>query len=89
MSMRRVVLLVAAALLLLAPLGAATPAAAKKAPSAKKQVNRAFKLLIRDTRLVPKRAVKKKNRAALLKTAKRAKKLSRRRPCASIRTLRK
>jgi hypothetical protein len=88
MSMRRVVLAVAAALLLLAPLGAATPAAAKKAPSVNKQVNQGFKLLVRDTRLVPRRALKKKHRAALVRTAKRARKLSRRRPCASIRTLR-
>ena len=72
MSMRRVVLTVATALLLLVPLGGAGPAVAKKAPSANKQVNRAFSLLVRDTRLVPKRAVSKRNRAALLKTAKTA-----------------
>jgi hypothetical protein len=47
--MRRVVLAVVASLLLLAPLGA-TPAVAKKAPSANKQVNRALTLLVRDTR---------------------------------------
>jgi hypothetical protein len=87
MSMRRIVLTAAASLLLLAPLGAG-PAVAKKAPSAKKQVNRAFTLLVRDTRLVPKRAVKKRHRAALLKTAKRARRQARRRPCASIKTLR-
>ena len=89
MSMRRVVLAVAASLLLLAPLGGAGPAVAKKAPSANKQVSRAFSLLVRDTRLVPKRAVSNQNRAALLKTAKAAKKQARRRPCASIKTLRK
>ena len=88
MSMRRVVIAVAASLLLLAPLGA-SPAAAKKAPSAKKQASRAFSLLIRDTRLVPKRELKKAHRAALIKTAKKARRQSRRRPCASIRTLRK
>jgi hypothetical protein len=88
MSRRPVVFVVATALLLLAPLGA-TPAIAKKAPSADKQVSRAFTLLVRDTRLVPKRAVSKKNRAALLKTAKKAKKQARRRPCASIKALRK
>jgi hypothetical protein len=48
-SIRRVVPAVVASLLLLAPLGA-TPAAAKKAPSANKQVNRALTLLVRDTR---------------------------------------
>ena len=77
MSMRRVVLAVAASLLLLAPLGA-TPAVAKKAPSANKQVNRAFTLLVRDTRGIPKRAVSKRNRAALLRTAKKARKQARR-----------
>jgi hypothetical protein len=87
MSMRRVVLAVAAALLLLAPLGG-TPAVAKKAPPAKKQVNRAFTLLIKETRAIPKRSVSKRNRAALLLAAKKARKQSRRRPCASLRTLR-
>ena len=87
MSMRRVVLAVAAALLLLAPLGA-TPAVAKKSPSANKQVSRAFTLLVRDTRGIPKRAVSKRNRAALLRTTRRAKQQARRRPCASIKTLR-
>jgi hypothetical protein len=87
MSMRRVVMTLAASLLLLAPLGA-SPVVAKKAPSAKKQVNRAFALLIRDTRLVPKRALKKPHRAALIKTAKKARRQARRRPCASMRTLR-
>ena len=38
---------------------------------------------------IPKRAVSMRNRAALLRTAKRAKKQARRRPCASIRTLRR
>ena len=61
---------------------------AKKAPSAKKQVSRGFTLLIRETRLTPKRFVSKRNRAALLRTAKRARKQARRRPCASIKTLR-
>ena len=87
--MRRLVLTAAAALLVLAPLGAAGPAVAKKAPSAKKQVSRGFTLLIRETRLVPKRSVSKRNRAALLRTAKRARKQARRRPCASIKTLRR
>jgi hypothetical protein len=88
MSVRRVVLAVAAALLLLVPLGGAAPALAKKAPSANKQVTRGFSLLIRDTRKTPKRALSKKNRAALLRTANKAKKQARRRPCASIKTLR-
>jgi Peptidase family C25/Propeptide_C25 len=87
MSMRRVVLAAAASLLLLVPLGA-TPAAAKKAPSASKQVSRAFSLLVRDTRGIPKRSVSRKHRAALLRTAKKAKKQARRKPCASIKTLR-
>ena len=88
MSMRRVVLAVAASLLLLAPLGA-TPAVAKKAPSANKQVSRAFTLLVRDTRGIPKRSISKKNRATLLRTAKKARRQARRRPCASIKTLRR
>ena len=56
---------------------------AKKAPSANKQVTRAFTLLVRDTRGIPKRAVSKRNRAALLRTAKKARKQARRKPCAS------
>lgn len=51
MSMRRAVL-AAASLLVLALL--ASPAAAHKAPSPKKQVDRAFSLLVRDTQKLPK-----------------------------------
>ena len=87
MSMRRVVLAVAASLLLLVPLGAA-PAVAKKAPSANKQVNRAFTLLVRDTRGSQARGQQEEPRGAV-RTAKKARKQARRRPCASIRTLRK
>ena len=88
MSMRRVVLVTAALMLLLVPLGAGGSASAAKAPTPKKQVARAFKLLIRDTAKVPKRNLKKRHKAGLVKTAKRARRLSRRRPCASIKTLR-
>ena len=88
MSMRRVVLAVAASLLLLVPLGAA-PAVAKKAPSANKQVNRAFTLLVRDTRARPQaRGQQEEPCGARCRTAKTARKQARRRPCASIRTLR-
>ena len=89
MSLRRLVLIAPVALLVLAPLGAAGPAVAKKAPSAKKQASRGFNLLIRETRQIPRRSVSKRNRAALLRTAKRARKQARRRPCASIRTLKR
>ena len=87
MSIRRVVLALTTALLLLVPLGT-SPAAAQKAPSPKKQVASAFQLLIRDTQKLPKRAVKKPRKAALVKTAKRARKQSRRRPCTAVKTLR-
>jgi len=88
MSTRPVVLTVAASLLVLVPLGA-SPAAARKAPAPQKQVRVAFGLLIKDTQKLPKRAVKKPRKAALVRTARRARKQARRNPCASIRTLRK
>jgi hypothetical protein len=87
MSMRRVVLAVAASLLLLVPLGA-SPASARKAPSPQRQVARAFQLLVRDTQKTPKKAVERSRRAALVRTAKRAKRQARRRPCAALKTLR-
>src|SRR5215210_7181487 len=87
MSTRPVVLTVAASLLVLVPLGA-SPAAAKKAPSPQKQVRVAFGLLIKDTQKLPKRAAKKARKDALVRTAKRARKQARRRPCAAIKTLR-
>ena len=85
--MRRVAFTAAASLLLLVPLGASS-AAARKAPSPAKQVKVAFGLLIKDTQKLPKRAAKKPRRAALVRTAKRARKQSRRRPCAAVKTLR-
>jgi hypothetical protein len=87
MSMRRVVLTVAACLVLLVPLGAPS-ALARKAPSPQKQVARAFQLLVRDTQKTPRKAVEKSRRAALVRTAARAKRQARRRPCASLKTLR-
>jgi hypothetical protein len=87
MSMRRVIALVTALLLVLASLGA-TGATARKAPSPQKQARVAFGLLIKDTKKLPKRAAKKPRRAALLRTVKRARKQSRKRPCAAVKTLR-
>jgi Peptidase family C25/Propeptide_C25 len=84
---RRVAFGVAASLFLLVSL-AATPATARKAPSPQKQVRVAFGLLIKDTQKLPRRAAKKARKTALVRTAKRARKQSRRRPCASVKTLR-
>src|SRR4051794_36944762 len=76
--------LVLAALLAVAPAGAM----AKKAPSPQKQAKTAFANLLTDTRITPKRLISKRHRAQLVRTAKRARKFSKRRPCKSIKTLR-
>src|SRR3954468_23239792 len=87
MSARRPAVTTVVAALLLA-LVAGTAAEAAKAPSPRTQVNRAFTQLINQTRKLPKGAVSKRNRAKLLRTAKRARKLSKRQPCKAIKTLR-
>jgi hypothetical protein len=87
MSMRRVVLTAAASVLLLVPLGA-SPAVAKKAPSAKKQVAVAYKLLTRETKTTPAKALSKRNRAKLLRVLGKSRRQSRRNPCRAVRTLR-
>jgi hypothetical protein len=70
---------------------AAVPSAAtaKKAPSAKRQTATAFKHLMRDTRQLNRTAVSRANRARLLRAAARARKLSRLRPCAAVKVMRR
>ena len=80
-------LIAAAATLLVLALGA-SPAAARKVATPQKQVRVAFGLLIKDTQKLPKRAAKKARKAALVRTARRARKQARRRPCAAVKTLR-
>jgi hypothetical protein len=81
-----VLVLLAAALTLLMPAGAT---AQKKAPSAKAQVKREFRLLVKETRLTPKRYVKARQKAKLVRTAKKARKQALKRPCRAVKTLRK
>src|SRR3954447_19010679 len=84
--LRRVSLLAAVAALLLAlPSGAM----AAKAPSPQKQAKRAFALLLLDTRGTPKRVVSKRNRAKLVRIARHARKLSKRKPCKALKLMRK
>jgi hypothetical protein len=66
-----------------------TQAAAAAAPSPKRQVSQAFALLSKETRTLSKSVASRRTKSSLLKLAKRARKQSRRRPCASIKTLRK
>jgi hypothetical protein len=76
--------LVAMVALLAVPGGAA---AASKPPSLKRQVNLAFKQLARDTRHLPRKAIKTKDRKFLVATVNRARRQARRNPCKSIKTL--
>jgi hypothetical protein len=80
---RRLVLLLVAAMLV-APAGAM----AAKAPSPQKQAKRAFAVLLLDTRKAPRASVSKKNRAKLLRAARKAKRLSRRKPCKALKSMR-
>jgi hypothetical protein len=77
------------ALLLLAALIAlpATAGAAAKPPSATSQAKQAFNQLLRDTRHIPKKAIKKRDKATLVKLAKKARNMSLKTPCKTVRTL--
>jgi Peptidase family C25/Propeptide_C25 len=89
MRMRRSVLAaVATVALLLALPWAAEAAAKKRPPSAKAQAAKAFKQLVKDTRKTPRKALSKRNRKALIATAKRARRQARRNPCKAVKTLR-
>jgi hypothetical protein len=63
--------------------GAATASATPRADATKR-----LNTLVRDTRKLPKRLVKRRHKVALLRLAKSAKRTSRRNPCRSVRTLR-
>jgi hypothetical protein len=76
-------LLVLAAVLAI-PAGAG--AAATPAP-AKSQATAAFKRLVRDTRLLPRKAITKKNKVRLVRLAQQAKRTSLRQPCKTVKTL--
>ncbi len=78
------------AIALLAALALVPAVAAEGADRASPQkaaVKKAFKQLISETRDLPKRAASKRDRGALLKKAKSAKRLSRRKPCKSVRAM--
>jgi hypothetical protein len=72
------------AVLLALPAGAA---AATKPPSAKSQAKSAFNQLVRDTRHIPKKAIKKRNKRTLVKLAVKARKMSLKKPCKTVKTL--
>lgn len=77
------------ALLLLLALVAlpASAGAATAPPSAKGQAKSAFNQLVHDTRHIPKKAVKKRNKAALVKLAIKARRMSLKTPCKTVKTL--
>src|SRR5215212_10784213 len=85
MSRRATMTALLALVALMLPAGAASA----KAPSPKKEVRKAFAGLILETRTVPKRFVSKRNRARLVGIARRARRQSTRRPCKSLKTLRR
>src|SRR3954469_12165534 len=60
---------------------AATP------PSAKRQAKSAFNQLVHDTRHIPKKAIKKRDKGTLVKIAVKARKMSLKKPCKTIKTL--
>jgi hypothetical protein len=62
-------------------------AGAAKPPSAKSQARSAFNQLVHDTRHIPLKAIKRRNRRALVKVATKARKMSLKTPCRTIRTL--
>jgi hypothetical protein len=64
--------------------GAATTSASPRAEAGKR-----LTMLVKHTRALPKRLVKRRHKLALLRLAKSAKRTSRRSPCRSIRTLRR
>jgi hypothetical protein len=77
------------ALLLLLALIAlpATAGAATTPPSAKSQAKSAFNQLVHDTRHIPKKAIKKRNKRTLVKLATKARRMSLKKPCKTVRTL--
>ena len=79
------VVALAAALAAVAP--ASASGQAPKKPSAQTVANRALAKLAGDTRRVPKSALSRRNRTALLRTLARARRAARRNPCRSIRAL--
>jgi hypothetical protein len=83
MTPRSILLVLLAAALVALP----ASAFAKKAPSPQTQVSRAFKQLVKDTRVLPKAVVAKRARARLRHVAAVARKQARRRPCKAIKTL--
>src|SRR4051812_10780341 len=60
---------------------------AAKPPSAKSQAKSAFNQLVRDTRHIPKKAIKKRDKRTLVKIAVKARKMSLKKPCKTIKTL--
>jgi Peptidase family C25/Propeptide_C25 len=62
--------------------------AASASASPQTQAAKRLNTLVRDTRKLPKRLVTRRNKAALVRLAKSAKKTSKRNPCRSVRTLR-
>jgi hypothetical protein len=61
--------------------------AATKPPSAKSQAKSAFNQLVHDTRHIPKKAIKKRNKRTLVKIAVKARKMSLKTPCKTVKTL--
>jgi hypothetical protein len=64
-----------------------TASAAATPPSAKSQAKSAFNQLVHDTRQIPKKAIKKRNKRALVRIATKARKMSLKTPCKTIKTL--
>ena len=65
----------------------AVAGAAAKPPSAKTQAKQAFNQLVHDTRHIPKKAIKKRDKRTLVKLAVKARKTSLKTPCKTVRTL--
>lgn len=84
--MRPLTILVLLSALLSTAIGA-TAANAAAPPSAKSQAKQAFNQLVRDTKLVPRKAIKKRNKKALVKLATKARKSSLKQPCKTVKTL--
>src|SRR3954470_7840057 len=83
MAPRSILLIVLAVALFALPAGAS----ARKAPSPQTQVKRAFKQLVKDTRVLPKTVVTKRVRVRLQRVVKTARRQARHRPCKAIKTL--
>jgi peptidase C25-like protein len=68
--------------------GTAVSEAATASASPQKQAAKRLKALVKDTRRLPKKLVKRRDKAALVQLARSAKRTSRRNPCRSVRSLR-